>query len=203
MNMNRACGRWQRLIDKLSGPPANEAVLASSRRGKPFWRRYPTFTSGMLISLVLFIVPEFVNQWNRVPNPSALQTMQVRILYTQVTEPHLFVALPNGERRQMEWPVAVGVGGRFRSSSWSDAQRQSLPGCIATIQGAPLKLTLTARFRIWALECPEKNISINFRTTSKSFPQDLRARLVIWLVFLVPYYLFYGFIFLREKRGHL
>ena len=201
MTTNRSSGRWLRLIDKLSGPP-NEAVLAK-RRGKPFWRRYPQFLWGMVISLALFIVPECVNQWNRVPDPATLQTLQVRILYTQLTEPHLFVELPNGERRQMEWPVAVGAGGRFRSSNWTDTQRQSLPGCRATVQGAPLKMTLTARFRIWALECPEKNISISFDTTSKGFPQDLTGRLVIGLVFLIPYYLFYVVIFLREKRGQL
>ncbi|WP_343722471.1 hypothetical protein [Herbaspirillum seropedicae] len=195
-------GRWHRLIDKLSGPPPNEAVLAT-RKGKPFWRRYSTFSCGMLISLVLFIAPEFVNQWNRVPDPSTLQTLQVRILYTQQTEPHLFVELPNGQRREMEWPITVSAGGRFRSHVWDDAQRESLPGCRATVQGAELKLTLTERFRIWALDCPEKNISISFNTTSKDFPRDLAIRLLTGLFFLIPYYLFYVFIFLREKRGHL
>lgn len=32
MNMGRPLGRWQRLIDRLSGPPANEAVLAAAIR---------------------------------------------------------------------------------------------------------------------------------------------------------------------------
>ncbi|MBG7617926.1 hypothetical protein I5R65_00475 [Herbaspirillum sp. AP02] len=201
MTTNRPPGRWRRLIETLSGPP-NEAVLAT-RRGKPFWRRYPQFSWGMIISLVLFIAPEFVNQWNRVPDPSTLQTLQVRILHTQLTEPHLFVELPNGERRQMEWPVDISAGGRFRTHVWTDAQRKSLPGCMATVQGAPLKLTLTDRFRIWALDCPEQHISITFHATSKSQPNRLTASLVIWLIFLIPYYLFYVFIFLREKRGQL
>ncbi|WP_443115555.1 hypothetical protein, partial [Herbaspirillum seropedicae] len=84
-----------------------------------------------------------------------------------------------------------------------DAQRESLPGCRATVQGAGLKLTLTERFRIWALDCTEKNISISFSTTSKNFPRDLATSLVTGLFILIPYYLFYVFIFLREKRGHL
>ncbi|WP_443115557.1 hypothetical protein [Herbaspirillum seropedicae] len=202
MSMSRPPGRWHRLIDKLSGPPPNEAVLAT-RKGKPFWRRYSAFSLGMLLSLTLVIAPEFVNQWNRVPDPLTLQTLQVRILYTQQTEPHLFVELLNGQRRQMEWPINVSVGGRFRSHEWTDAQRQSLPGCMATVQGTPLKLTLTERFRIWALECPEQNISINFQTTSKSHSKRLTASLVIVLSLLIPYYLLYAFVFLREKRGHL
>ncbi|MCI1014357.1 hypothetical protein HWE04_10890 [Herbaspirillum sp. C7C2] len=201
MNLNRPLSRWQRLIDKLSGPP-NEAVLAT-RRGKPFWRRYPQTSWGMLLSLVLLIIPECVNQWNRVPDPATLQTLQVRILHTQLTEPHLFVELPNGERRQMEWPIIVSAGGRFRSYEWTDAQRQSLPGCMATIQGAPLKLTLTKRFRIWAINCPEKNLSISFNSTSKSHSERLTARLAMGLFVLVPCYLFYSVIFLREKRGQL
>ncbi len=202
MSMPHPPGRWHRLIDKLSGPPPNEAVLAT-RKGKPFWRRYPVFSSGMLLALTLFIVPEFVNQWNRVPDPSTLQILQVRILQTQQTEPHLFVELPNGQRREMEWPISVNKRRRSRSYDWTDAQRQSLPGCLATVQGAPLKLTLTKRFRIWALDCPEKNISINFNTTSKNFSKDLTASVVIGLCLFIPYYLLYVFIFLREKRGHL
>ncbi|MDR6393664.1 hypothetical protein J2798_000094 [Herbaspirillum seropedicae] len=79
MSMPRPPGRWHRLIDKLSGPPPNEAVLAT-RKGKPFWRRYSAFSLGMLLSLTLVIAPEFVNQWNRVPDPPTLQTLQVRIL---------------------------------------------------------------------------------------------------------------------------
>ena len=201
MNMGRPLGRWQRLIDKLSGPPANEAVLAK-RRGKTFWRRYPVFSWGMLLSLGL-IGSECVNQWNRVPDPSTLQTLQVRILYTQVTEPHLFVELPDGERRQMEWPIILSPKGRFRTYVWTDDQRKSLPGCLATIQGAPLKLTITQRFRVWTLDCPEKAISINFDNTSKNHSENLSIRLVLGLFVLIPYYLFYGFIFLREKRGHL
>lgn len=201
MNLNRPLSRRQRLIDKLSGPP-NEAVLAT-RRGKPFWRRYPQTSWGMLLSLVLLIIPECVNQWNRVPDPATLQTLQVRILHTQLTEPHLFVELPNGERRQMEWPVDISAGGRFRSYEWTDAQRQSLPECLATIQGAPLKLTLTKRFRIWALDCHEQDISISFHTTSKSHPKRLTASLVIGLCLLIPCYLFYVVVFLREKRGQL
>nr|WP_198980736.1 hypothetical protein [Herbaspirillum sp. ASV7] len=202
MSMNRPLGRWQRLIDKISGPPPNEAVLAT-RKGKPFWRRHPQFSWGMLLSIVFIILPECVNQWNRVPDPATLQTLQVRLLYTQLTEPHLFVELPDGERRQMEWPITISLRGRFRTYVWTDAQRQSLPGCLATVQGAPLKLTPTERFRVWALDCPEKNISISFDTTSKPFPQDLADRLVIGLVFFIPYCLFYVVIFLREKRGHL
>ena len=202
MNMGRPLGRWQRLIDRLSGPPANEAVLAS-RRGKPFWGRHPGFSLGMAISMVLLVIPEFVNQWNGVPDPSTLQTLQVRILYTQLTEPHLFVKLPNGERRQMEWPIDISAHGRFRTYAWTDAQRQSLPGCLATVQGAPLKLTITERFRVWTLDCPEKNISINFNTTSKTHSRDLRSSLVIGLCLLIPYYFFCAFVFLREKRGHL
>ena len=168
----------------------------------PFWRRYPLFSWGMLLSMGL-LIPECVNQWNRVPDPATLQTLQVRILHTQLTEPHLFVELPDGERRQMEWPVIVSAGGRFRSHDWTDAQRQSLPGCLAKVQGAPLKLTLTERFRIWALDCPERNISISFNTTSKSHSEGLTTRLEIGLFVVIPYYLFYLFIFFREKRGQL
>lgn len=168
----------------------------------PFWRRHPQFSWGMLLSLGL-LIPECINQWNRVPDPATLQTLQVRVLHTQLTEPHLFVELPDGERRQMEWPVNISAGGGFRSYAWTDAQRKSLPGCLATVQGAPLELTLTRRFRVWALDCPEQDISISFRSTSKSHPKRLTARLLIGLCLLVPYYLLYLFIFLREKRGHL
>ncbi|HZG19302.1 MAG TPA: hypothetical protein VE092_04730 [Herbaspirillum sp.] len=201
MNLNRPLSRRQRLIDKLSGPP-NEAVLAT-RRGKPFWRRYPQTSWGMLLSLVLLIIPECVNQWNRVPDPATLQTLQVRILHTQLTEPHLFVELPNGERRQMEWPVDISAGGRFRTYVWTDAQRKSLPGCMATVQGAPLKLTPTERFRVWTLDCPERDISVNFEATSTRHSRDLMSSLMIGLCLLTPYYLFYAFIFIREKRGQL
>ncbi|MET3432231.1 hypothetical protein ABIC71_001717 [Herbaspirillum seropedicae] len=201
MNTNQTPSPWQQIIDRLVGPP-NETVLAA-RKGKPFWLRHRVFLVGMFTSLALLVAPEFVNQWNRVPDPATLQTLQVRILRTDLTEPHLLVELPDGQRQSMEWPVDIGLRGRFISHAWTDAQRESLPGCMATVQGAPLKLTLTKRFRIWSLDCPEKNISINFNTTSKSHAERLLPSLLIALCIFLPCGLLQTLVFLREKRGRL
>ena len=202
MNMNHPPGRWQALLDVLSGPPPNEAVLAT-RKGKPFWLRHRIFLVGMLTSLTLVIAPEVVNQCNRVPDPSTLQTLEVRILRTDLTSPHLFVELPDGQRRNMEWPADLGLGRPLPSRVWTDAQRESLPGCLATVQGAPLMLTPTDRFRIWTLDCPHKSINIDFSATSKRHAQDLNERLLISLGVLLACSLMNLLVFLREKRGHL
>lgn len=137
------------------------------------------------------------------PEPSTLQTLQVRVLQTDLTEPHLLVELPDGRQRGMEWPIDVGLRSKIRSQAWTDAERESLPGCLATVQGAPLRMTLTKRFRIWSLDCPEKDIRIDFKTTSKSFAEDLNVRLLIVLCLLILTSLTHAVIFLREKRGHL
>ena len=153
--------------------------------------------------MVFLVAPELVNYLNGVPDPVELQAMQVRIIRTHLTEPHLFVELPDGRQRGMEWPVSITGGrGGFRSYVWRDAERERLPGCLATVRGVPLRWTVNDRFRVWQLECPEAGIQIGMDKTIRAHtkPWDLKA---LFFVLVSGFYFFIFVIFLREKRGNL
>lgn len=193
--------RWQRFIDKLAGGPPNIEKL-EKLKGKRWFVRYNVTLFMVVFSFAIGVAPEIVNQLNGVPDPAALQTLQVRIIRTHVTEPHLFVELPDGRQRGMEWPVGISFHGGFRSYVWTDDERQRLPECLATVQGVPLRWTVNDRFRVWELGCSAQSIRIEL-------DKSIRARKIEegfldhFLVFISGWYLFVFVIYLREKRGTL
>lgn len=142
-----------RFIDKLAGKPNPEKL--EKLKNKPWFIRYSETLGYIMLCLAIFILPELVNQYNGIPAPQNLSTLHVRILYTQKKEPHFYVEFPDGTRRNMEWPVTIRIRGGSLSYVWTDEQRESLPGCQATVQGTPIHFTFDDRFRVWALECPQ------------------------------------------------
>ncbi len=92
---------WRRLIDKLAGGPPNQEKL-DKLKGRSWLVRYNVSLFGAVFSFLIGIAPEIVSRINGVPDLSTFQTLQVRILRTHPTEPHLFVELPDGTQRGME-----------------------------------------------------------------------------------------------------
>ena len=194
--------RWQRFIDKLAGGPPNLEKL-HKLKGRWWFVRYNVSLVMLLTSLAVGVVPELVDRLNGIPDPTALQTLQVRIVRTHLTEPHLFVELPDGSQRGMEWPVRISGGrGGFRSYVWTEEEREHLPGCLAIVRGVPLRWTINDRFRVWELDCPARGIRIGLEKTSWDHmtPWDLE---VFLFVLFSGVHLFIGVIYLREKRGNL
>ena len=193
--------RWRRFIDKLAGGPPNLEKLERNK-GKFWFVRYNATLFMLLCILVVLVGPEIVSWRNRGPDLAKLQTLQVQILRTHSTEPHLFVELPDGKQRGMEWPVAINFQGGLRSYVWTNDERERLPGCLATVRGAPLLWTFTDRFRVWELDCPEQKIRIGLEKTNRA--QLLAAGFLDGFVVLITGWFVFGFvIFLREKRGNL
>jgi hypothetical protein len=195
----RLLRRWHRFIDRLAGAPNLERL--EKLKNKPWFIRYSETLALLLLSFAVFIAPELANQYNGIPTPTSLQTLQVKILRTHKKEPHLYVELPDGTRRGMEWPVLIRARGGFPSYVWTDEQRELLPGCNATVQGTPVSWTFNDRFRVWALNCPQRGITISLDRTSEQHLKDggLSPVLVAGTCLC---YLFILVIFLRERRGN-
>ena len=194
--------RWQRFIDKLAGGPPNLEKL-DKLKGKHWFVRHHVSLGMLLGSFAMLLAPELVAHLNGIPDPTALQTLQVRIVRTHPTEPHLFVELPDGSQRGMEWPVRISGGrGGFRSYVWTDEQRERLPGCLATVRGVPLRWTITDRFRVWEMDCVSQGIHIGLNKTVQdhTVPWDFNVFLFV-LYSGVHFFIFV--IYLREKRGNL
>lgn len=177
------------------------------RTGKTWYQIYSTTLVLSITVLVIGILPELVDSLNGVPDPNALEEHNVRILETRKTEPHLFIEESEGMRRDMEWPVPISFHGRFRTHIWSNEEREALPGCYATVRGAPLRYTVMARYRIWSLDCPEKGIRIDFDKSKAHYESRvaMRLRSLDWFAMLVwgCLLLLVLIVFLREKRGTL
>lgn len=194
---------WRRFIDKLAGGPPNLEKL-ETLKGKRWFVRYnlSLFMLGAFTAIIF--APEAVTHLNGVPDPAALQTLNVRILQTYLVEPHLLVELADGRQRGMEWPVPISGGrGGFRSSAWSDSERLLLKGCQATVRGALLRWTVEERFRVWELKCPEKAIDIGMDKTADGFRSWESARAITAVIIYPGIVLLLVFIFLREKRGNI
>ena len=162
-----------------NGPP-NEARIAGKR-----WYQIHSTTIVMLITFLLSIIlPAAVDALNGVPDPTRLEQRTVRILQTRETNPHFVVMDTNGQKGQMEWPVRLSFKDNKLSHVWSDAQRVALAGCEATVSGETLRYLLSPRYRIWTLDCPEKNIHIKFAQTKRG--HQLRAETSLFSFHWLP-----------------
>ena len=194
--------RWRRFIDKLAGGPPNLEKL-DKLMGKRWFMRYNVTLYGVFLCLVLLDIPELVDRINGVPASTDLQTAQVRIIRTHLTEPHLFVEFPDGRQRGMEWPVPISADRKgYRSYAWTDEQRERLPGCLATVRGIPLRWTINDRFRVWELDCPVEDIEIGLDKTVRSYMTPLDFEIFLF-IFYSGFHFFVFVIYRREKRGNL
>lgn len=191
------------LLDKILGGPRKPEKLI----GKRWYQIYSTTLVMLVTVLLIGVLPEAVDAINGLPDPEALEKLSVRIVEIRKTEPHLFVEHADGIRRDMEWPVPISFHGNFRTHIWSDAEREALPGCRAVVRGEALRYTVQARYRIWSLDCPEKDIHIGFDKSKKQYLNwvSMRARSFHWLpmILWIPWLLLILIVFLKEKRGTL
>jgi hypothetical protein len=193
----------QRFINWLAGGPPDPQKIAKAQQQRWYRRHHETL---YLIGIIFAITPapSIVSHINGVPSTDELQTVQVRILRTQELEPHLWVQMPDGQERWMEWPVDIKFS-RVRSPSygWTDAQRKALVGCMAEVHGLPLRWTVTDRYRVWSLSCPEKDIYIKQELLAAEYVFILKRGLPVFLVVETICILFMIVVFLREKRGYI
>lgn len=191
-----------RFFDWLSGGAPNVAKLNSIKGRSFFWRHSVTCVMS-ITALAVLIGPEIVSQINGIPAEKELKTLQVHILRTHITEPHLFVELPDGTQRGMELPVPISAGGGFTPVGWTKMDTELLAGCFATVQGVPLRWTLRDRFRVWALQCPEKRLRIDFADTKHGFEVWMNIRNSSAPIFFSIAFGLIIVVFLRERRGNL
>ena len=193
---------WQRIFYKLSGGPPNQEKLEKLKK-KPWFFQYNTTLVTLFASFALIIAPEIATYLNRLPDLGSIQTLQIRILRTSLTNPHLLVELPNRAIRGMEWPIPISFRSGHRSYILSADERERLPGCQATVRAAPLRWAITDRFRIWELDCPEEGIHIGMdKTIRASLSWIETGNYVAWFIFPIVY-LFCLVIYFRERRGNI
>ena len=85
---------------------------------------------------------------------------------------------------------------------WTDQERERLPGCLAIVRGTPLRWTINDRFRVWELDCPEREIQISLEKTIRGYVLPKYFE-VFSLMILSGFHMFIFVIYLREKRGNL
>lgn len=149
----------------------------------------------------VIVLPELVTYTNAVPKNDQLEKHQVTIVSTHKNDPHFVMEMEDGTRRMMEWPVTVSYHGGFPSDVWSDEHRKNLPGCRAEIHGLPMRWTTRDRYRVWALNCPDKEIQIPMDLVVKDYQLSLNARRSGWFVPLACLVLLLT-LFIQECKGN-
>lgn len=186
--------------DKRGREP--EPIELKKPKNQVWFIRFSGTLAVLLTGILVLIAPFAVSLFNGIPDTSDLQTISVRILKIYPTEPHLWVRLPDGRQQGMEWPVPITGGkGGMRAYVLTDEESRRLPGCQATVRGAPLIWTISERFRVWELSCPDKDVQIGTDKTGHEFDVGQRVDLISSLI-VIPIWLFFNcFVFLLEKRG--
>jgi hypothetical protein len=196
--------QWQRFVNWLAGGPPDPEKIAASRKKYPTWYRRYRLTLFMLIgSYVVLIHPHIITRLNAEPELDRMQTLSVRILKTRELHPHFDMQLPDGSVQAMEWLVKLTISRGKRVFYWTKAQRQALVGCQATIQMAPIRWTITDRYRVWALSCPSIGFEVSVEQTAgelRALATSVKELLISCLILFFPFWIVF---FLREKRGVL
>lgn len=196
--------RWQRFVNWLAGGPPDPQKIEAAKKKYPTWyRRYAITLYMTFLAYLVLIHPDLISRLNASPELDRLQTMQVRIVQTREADPHFDMQLPDGSVQDMEWPVKVMFYRGLRVNFWTQSQRQALVGCEAMVQVAPIRWTLTDRYRVWALSCPAANFEMSVGQTTKYLNKHATSVMSLLIVFLISFFLLCIVIFLREKRGVL
>lgn len=199
-----AYSRWQRFVNWLAGGPPDPEKIAASRKKHPTWYRRHAFSSFWLFMGIMgLFYPDIISRLNAEPELDRLQTLSVRIVQTREKDPHFDMQLPDGSVQAMEWPVKLMFFRGKRVYYWSKAQRQALVGCQATIQMAPIRWTITDRYRVWALSCPSIGFEVGVQQTAQNLKRHATSAKEILITFLISFFPLWIVFFLREKRGVL
>ena len=97
----------------------------------------------------------------------------------------------------------AGLHSTFSVSIWNPEVRERLTGCLATVSGTPLGWTISDRFRIWEIDCPEEGIHIGMDKTISYIKKRIDARISLGILFTPFLFLFCLAIYSRERRGNL
>mgnify|MGYP000911886679 CR=1 FL=1 len=194
------------MIDCLTNGPPDPARIQAARLKRPKWySRYALTLLGCVCTYAMFVHPLIISRvLNAEPDWAQMQTLDVHILKTRHNDPHFEMQLADGRVLHMEWPVTINFfTGRKRYHLWEKEQRLALVGCRAKVQVAPVRWTLTDRYRVWSLSCPSTGFYVGVDQTAQDLRRSLRATVVAnWLS--APLFLLMVFIvFIREKRGVL
>ena len=193
---------WQRIVEKLSGGPPNQAKL-DALKDKRWYDKYVYTMLAFTTCFTSITVPEAINYLDNHPFTTTPQTMKVRIVKTNKTIPHLQVELQDGSLRKMEWPFPISFQGRLRTYIWSDEERDRLPGCMATVLGVPARKPNDNRFQMWELDCPDQAIRLKTDESLRGPYAWIDSKLLLSLFHVAMAYLLVLVVFLRERRGNL
>ncbi len=179
--------RWQRFIDWLAGGPPDPAKLQAARL-KPWYSRYVLSLIFIVGAAYGMVYPFVVERLNAAPELDRMQTVQLRILQAREGDPHFEMQWPDGTVQSMEWPVEVTFSRGNRVFFWNKAQRQALVGCLATAQVAPMRWTLTDRYRVWGLSCPAVGFEVSIVQTTNYLNKHARSLKFLLVVLLLGFF---------------
>lgn len=194
--------RWQRFVNWLAGGPPDPVKLQSARL-KPWYTRYGLTLIGIIMAAYGMVYPFVIERLNATPELDQMQTVQLRIVQAREGDPHFDMQWPDGTVQSMEWPVEVTFSKGNRVYYWNKAQRQALVGCQATAQVAPMRWTLTDRYRVWGLFCPAVSFEVSIDQTTNYLNKHARSLKSLLVGFLILFFPLGFVLFLREKRGVL
>lgn len=137
---------------------------------RPHWyQRQVVEITVIVMAFFVITLPWVVSVHNGYPNDAELETIHATILKTSRLDPHLIVALEDGTKMTMEFPVYISGRSSMAFYGWSTSDRKRLVGCEVEVKGIWLEWTVFERFRVWELKCPAKNIVIDRATTEEQF----------------------------------
>ncbi|MFM9912358.1 MAG: hypothetical protein ACKVN9_02355 [Methylophilaceae bacterium] len=187
-------GLWKWMMGHGNeGKRSLSSAVTTIKLPEPWYQQYGPTIIATLLALFLGIIPSIVSFVNGFPRGTDLETFHATVLETHRENPHLLVEFEDGSQEKMEFPVEKSLSGMgfygARFSGWTDEERIHLRGCRVEITGVYLHWTFLNHFRVWELDCPSKNIRIDFATTKYYFRYHRKtewifafgANLILWI----------------------
>ena len=139
------------------------------------------------------------NYLNPIPEKSELVRIPIRVLSVQDRDPHLLVQLESGEKRTMEFPVAIIA---FRPKPFigmKTVTEQKLPGCVGDAWVRPVRYAFGDRLQVWSLNCGMVNLAyeeaVQSQLKSVANQSEFNFYYLLFTLFVMC-----PFFYLAEKR---
>ena len=144
------------------------------------WLYRNTVGGGLVISLLLanYWISNFLNP---VPLQSELQDYSVTITQSYLRAPHFLAKSSDGASQAFLLPRPFNFSGKpsYYPGVSPDIQ-QSWTGCLAKLQGVPVRFSLNDQIRVWSLKC--KDYELTFSELNNNFIKyEQNSSGLVWL----------------------
>lgn len=166
---------------------------------KPFWNKYAGTLLATGATLFWIGYMTLSNHLNPIPEKGELVRIPIRVISVQERDPHLFVELENGNRRTMEFPIAIISLRPKQFIGMKTATEKSLPGCVGSALTRPVRYVFGDRLQVWELTCGPVSLTYEEAVQSQIKSVSNQAQFNFYYL-LITLFVMCPLLYFAEKR---